>query len=87
MITISEKATIAAISELRNKSEAILKQLADHRVILQRHNKPVAVMMGYRQYEQFSRMLDFAEEYVLGMMALERDKGSGKKDFVDIEHW
>ena len=87
MITINEKATIAAISELRNKSEAILKQLSDHRVILQRHNKPVAVMMGYRQYEQFSRMLDLVEEYALGMVAFERDKKSGKKDFVDLENW
>jgi prevent-host-death family protein len=87
MITVNDKTTIAAISELRNKSEEILKQLADHRVILQRHNKPVAVMIGYRQYEQLSKLLDRAEEYVLGMTALERDKKAGKKDFVDIEHW
>ncbi len=87
MITVSDRATIAAISELRNKSESILKQLADHRVILQRHNKPVAVMMGYRQYEQFSKMLDMVEDYALGMVALDRDKKSGKKDFVDIENW
>ena len=32
-------------------------------------------------------MLDFAEDYVLGMLALERDKKSTKKDFVDIEKW
>jgi prevent-host-death family protein len=87
MITVNDKTTIAAISELRNKSEEILKQLADHRVILQRHNKPVAVMMGYRQYEQFSKMMDLVEEYALGMVALERDKKSGKKDFVNIENW
>lgn len=87
MITISDKATIAAISELRNKSEEILKQLGDHRVILQRHNKPVAVMIGYREYERLSQLIDLAEEYVLGMTALERDKKSGKKDFVDIENW
>jgi len=87
MITINDKATIAAISELRNKSEDILKQLADHRVILQRHNKPVAVMIGYRQYEQFNKLLDLVEEYALGMTAFERDKKSSKKDFVDIEQW
>jgi prevent-host-death family protein len=87
MITISEKSTIAAISELRNNSEEILKQLADHRVILQRHNKPVAVMLGYRQYEQFNKLLDLVEEYALGMVAAERDKKAVKKDFVDIENW
>ncbi len=87
MITISDKATIAAISELRNKTEDILKQLADHHVILQRHNKPVAVMIGYKQYEQFKKLLDLAEEHALGTTALERDKKSSKKDFVDIKDW
>jgi prevent-host-death family protein len=87
MITINEKSTIAALSELRTKSEEILKQLSKNKVILQKHNKPVAVMLSYQQYSMLEELLDRVEEYTLGMVALERDKKASKKDFVDIEEW
>ena len=87
MITITDKTTIASLSELRTKSEEILKQLADHKVILQKHNKPVAVMLTFKQYEYLEKLLDLVEEYTLGNLAKERDTHSKKKDFVDIEKW
>lgn len=87
MITVRQKATIAAISELRNKSEEVLKSVQDHHVILERHNKPVAVMIDYEQYEAFEKLLDYAEDYTLGMLARERDKKAKKSDFVDIKRW
>ena len=87
MITINEKSSIAALSELRTKSEAILKQLSKNKVILQKHNKPVAVMLSYQQYVALEELLDRIEDYTLGMTALERDKKASKKDFVDIEEW
>ena len=87
MITINEKSTIAALSELRTRSEEILKQLSQNKVILQKHNKPVAVMLSYQQYAALEELLDRVEEYTLGMTALKRDKKTAKKDFVDIEEW
>jgi len=87
MITVKEKTTIAAISELRNKSEQILDSLKHNRVILERHNKPVAVMLDYKRYSDLEAILDFAEEYVLGAIALQRDKESKKEDFIDIDEW
>lgn len=87
MITIKEKATIAAISELRNKSEQILQSVKDHNVILERHNKPVAVMIDYKKYETLQQLLDLAEDYVLGTLALKRDKQARKEDFVDLDEW
>jgi len=87
MITINEKSTIAALSELRTKSEEILKQLSKNKVILQKHNKPVAVMLSYEQYSMLEKLLDRIEDYTLGMTALERDKEISKQDFVDIEKW
>ncbi len=87
MITINERSTIAALSELRTKSEEILKHLSKNKVILQKHNKPVAVMLSYQQYAALEDLLDRIEEYTLGMTALERDKKVSKKDFVDIEEW
>ena len=87
MITINEKSSIAALSELRTKSEEILKQLSKNKVILQKHNKPVAVMLSYQQYAVLEELLDRIEDYTLGMTALERDKKASPKDFVDIEAW
>ena len=87
MITINEKSTIASLSELRTKSEEILKSLSDHKVILQKHNRPVAVMLSYGQYEHLEKMLDRLEDYTLGLIALKRDKKASAKDFVDIDDW
>ncbi len=87
MITVKKKATIATISELRNKSSKILNSLKENRVILQRHKKPVAIMVDYKQYENVEEMLEFAEDYILGMTALQRDKKAKKRDFVDIDEW
>lgn len=87
MMTITDKTTIASLSELRTKSEEILKQLADHKVILQKHNRPVAVMLAFKQYEYLEKLLDLVEEYALGNLAKARDERSGRKDFIDIEKW
>jgi PHD/YefM family antitoxin component YafN of YafNO toxin-antitoxin module len=89
MITVKDKSTIANISELRQKekSDEILRNLKDHKVILEKHNSPVAVMIDYQQYETLEKMLEFAEDYVLGMIAMERDKTAKKVDFVDIDKW
>ena len=87
MIRIKREATVAAISELRAKSEEVLSDLKRHNVIIARHTKPIAIMIDFKRYELQEKLLDFAEDYILGMMALERDKKGKKGDFVDIEEW
>ena len=87
MMTVRENTTIAAISELRSQTEAILHSLKENRVILERHKKPVAVMLNYKRFEALEAMIDFAEDYILGATALQRDKTSTKSDFVDINAW
>ncbi len=87
MITVKSEATIAGISELRNKSEKILDLLKSHRVILERHRKPIAVMINYEEYEKFQKIIELADDYLLGKMSLNRDKTAKKNDFVDIEKW
>jgi PHD/YefM family antitoxin component YafN of YafNO toxin-antitoxin module len=87
MMTVKENTTIAAISELRNQTEAILHSLRDNRVILERHKKPIAVMLDFKRFEAMEKMIDFAEDYILGSIALQRDKNSKPADFIDIESW
>ncbi|MBI3298820.1 MAG: type II toxin-antitoxin system Phd/YefM family antitoxin [Elusimicrobia bacterium] len=87
MITVKHSATLASISELRTKSEEILSRLKENRVILERHSKPVAVMVDYAQYEKFEEMLELAEDLVLGSLAAARDRSAKKGDFVDLDKW
>jgi PHD/YefM family antitoxin component YafN of YafNO toxin-antitoxin module len=87
MITIRNSATIAGISELRSESEKILSLLKEHRVILERHRKPVAVMLDYAQYKKIEAILELAEDLVLGTIALARDRSAKKSDFVDLDQW
>lgn len=87
MITVRDSATLASISELRSKSEEILSHLKSNRVILERHKKPIAVMIDFDQYEKFEALLELAEDLVLGMKALKRDRAAGKNDFVDLDQW
>ncbi|MEK9146475.1 MAG: type II toxin-antitoxin system Phd/YefM family antitoxin [Elusimicrobiota bacterium] len=87
MFTVKHSATLASISELRTHSERILSQLKENRVILERHKKPVAVMLDYAQYEKIETLLELAEDLVLGTLAMERDRRADKKDFIDLEQW
>ena len=87
MIQINEKAIIASISELRNKSEEILKSLKNDPVILERHRKPVAVMLEYQKYLKMQKLLELAEDFILVQKAHDRDKTSTEKDFIDIDKW
>ncbi|MBI4433019.1 MAG: type II toxin-antitoxin system Phd/YefM family antitoxin [Candidatus Omnitrophica bacterium] len=87
MITVKKEMTIAGLSELRTRSEAILKQLKGHDVILEKHNKPVAVIVDYKRYALEEEARELAEDYILGTLAMKRDRSAKNKDFVPIEKW
>ena len=87
MITVKKATTIAGLSELRTHSEALLKELKQHHVILEKHNKPVAVMIDYKSYAAEEEMLELAQDYILGCLAMKRDEKATPKDFVPIEQW
>lgn len=87
MITVKDSATLASISEFRSKSEQVLSHLKTHRVILERHKKPIAVLLDYNQYQKMEALLELAEDMGLGAIALERDRSAKKSDFVDLDRW
>jgi len=87
MNTYKGDTTTAAISELRANSEAILNKLKENKVVLERRQRPVAVMLDYHKYEIMEKMLEFAEDYVLGTLAMERDKHARQDDFIELESW
>ncbi len=89
MITIKDGATIINISEFRekNKSDKIFRNLKDHKVIVEKHNSPVAVMSDYEQYEKREKLIEFAEDYVLGLLAKQREESEKKEDYIDMDQW
>ena len=87
MITVKDSATLASISELRSQSGRVLSHLKHNRVILERHKKPIAVMLEYSQYEKMEALLELAEDLGLGTIALARDRRAKKSDFVDLDRW
>ena len=44
-------------------------------------------MLDYKRFEAMEKMIDFAEDYILGAIALERDKKAKPSDFIDIDAW
>ena len=87
MITVKKETTITGLSELRNQSDKVLRHLKERNVILEKHHKPVAVMVDYKKHQAEEVMLDFAEDYILARLAEKRDRDSKPEDYVDIDKW
>lgn len=87
MIKVKNKIIVAGISNLRTQPKTLLKSAKNLWVVLEKHRKPVAALLGYKKYTDFEQLLNFAEDYIEGMLALQRDQSTLKTDYVDIEKW
>ena len=66
MITIPE---LVPISELRQRQQAILDQLAQEPVVLTLHGVAVAVLVDPRQWNELMTRLDDQEDAAAGLQA------------------
>lgn len=85
MITVKENTTLVGISELRTRPEEILREMEKRPVLIERHRKTVAVLLPIKKFEEMEELLDFVEDYLLGLAAKEREKGSKNPKWVSIE--
>ena len=85
MMTIKEDTTLVGISELRTQIDKILEASKKHKVIIERRNKPVAILMSPERYNQIEQTLELLEDTALGYFAQERVSQSSPSDYVDIE--
>ncbi len=83
MKTFDEKTTVVGVSELRD-IDKILKEAKKHKVVIEKRNKLLAVLMDIKKYEKFQHLLDIVEDYILGYLAKERDEASDLSDYIDI---
>ena len=85
MITLKEDTTLVGVSELRTHMEKILEESKKHKVLIEKRNKPVAVIMAMEDYNKMEETLEILEDLALGYLARERESGSKPSDYLDIE--
>jgi len=85
MHTVKEDTTLVGVSELRTRLEKILEEAKHHKVVIEKRNKPIAVLIAIDRYNAIEGILDQIEDYELGKLARERDKKSSKKDYISLE--
>lgn len=85
MFTIKEDTTLVGVSELRTRLEKIIEEAKRHKVVIEKRNKPIAVIVAIDRYNAMEEFLDKFEDYELSNLARLREKGSSKKDYIALE--
>ena len=85
MRRVKEDTTLVGLSEFRTRAEAIVKAAQREPVVVEKRHKPIAVLVPIAQYERTEEALDQIEDYILGLLAKEREQRSHRKDFLTLE--
>ena len=85
MITIKEDTTLVGVSELRTNIDKILRESKKHKILIEKRNKPVAVLMDMEKYTQMEETLELLEDFALGYLAKERETKTANRDYLDID--
>ena len=85
MFTIKEDTTLVGVSELRTRLDTIIEEAKHCKVVIEKRNKPIAVIMSIDRYNAMEELLDKFEDYELAYLARQREKDASKKDYVALE--
>lgn len=85
MFTVKEDTTLVGISELRMHFDRVLEALGKTKVLLERRNKPVAIILPIEKYNSMEELIELIEDMGLGYLAKERDLKSKSSDYVDLD--
>ncbi len=85
MHVFPESSAIIGISELRFRLNDILNLAKKVTVFLGKRQKPVAVIIPVNEYREMEDLLERVEDAVLGYIALERDKKTDLKEYLELE--
>ena len=81
MITVKEDTTLVGVSELRSAPGRIFKEMQKRRVVIERHRKPVAVLVPIEKFREMEQLLDFVEDeppIAVGCATRSQDDGAGQ---------
>jgi prevent-host-death family protein len=84
MITVREDTTLVGISELRTNFAKVLEAIGKYKVLLERRNKPLAVIVPVEKYNQMVEVVEMIEDMSLGYLAKERDEKSKPSDYIAL---
>ncbi|MEK6645992.1 MAG: type II toxin-antitoxin system prevent-host-death family antitoxin [Candidatus Firestonebacteria bacterium] len=85
MITVKENTTLVGITELRHKIDEILEVTKKNNVIIEKRNKPIAVLFPIDEYIKIQEILDMVEDKMFGHIAKERYEKSSSKNYISLE--
>ncbi|MCK4244588.1 MAG: type II toxin-antitoxin system Phd/YefM family antitoxin [Candidatus Omnitrophica bacterium] len=85
MITVKEDTTLVGVSELRTNIDKILEEARKHKVLIGKRNKPVAVLLAIKKYDEIEEILDILEDVALGYLAKERESHSKPTDYLNVQ--
>jgi prevent-host-death family protein len=85
MITVNENTTFVGVSELRTHMDEILIASRKNKVIIEKRHKPYAVILDAKKFEQMEHQLEAMEDFLLGILAKEREREGKSSDYIDIE--
>lgn len=85
MITVKENTTLVGISELRTNFAKVMEAVGKYKVLLERRNKPLAVIVPLKKYNQMEELIELIEDIGLGYLAKQRDEKSKPSDYIELE--
>lgn len=85
MFTVKEDTTLVGISELRTNLDKVMEAINKSKVLLERRNKPLAVIVPIEKYNLMEQLIESIEDMGLGYLAKERDLKSKPSDYIDMD--
>ena len=85
MVIVKEDSALVGISEFRTKAEAIFNELKNRKVIIEKRNKPIAVLLSLKKYEEMEELFEWIEDNALGYIAREREISSPKAKYISLQ--
>ncbi len=85
MVIVKEDSALVGISEFRTKAEEIFNELKNRKIIIERRNKPIAVLLSLKKYEQIEELFEWIEDNALGYLARERERSTPKTKYLSLE--
>ena len=82
---IKGKTAIAKVSDLRYELDEILAQVKDSPVELEKHSKPVAILVDPKRFAEMEAKLEQAEDILLAFEARDRELSAKGKGYLTLE--
>lgn len=85
MVIVKEDSALVGVSEFRTKADEIFNELKIRKVIIEKRNKPIAVLLSLKKYEEMEELFEWIEDNALGYLAKERERSFSKAKYLSLK--